>query len=637
MDQHRLAQISGSKSWLRFVRQHKAWLIVGLMVLLSLFVRIRLREMPLERDEGEYAYAGQLILQGVPPYQEAYNMKLPGTYAAYALIMAVFGQTPAGIHVGVALINAASIVLMFLLGRKLLDEVTGIVAAVTFGLLSLSPSVLGLAGHATHFIVLPALAGTLLLLRALEQRAVNSIQYPVSSIQPKGVSSQLSVVSWSRSPRVLLFWAGLLFGIAFLMKQHGIFFGIFGGIYLLWTMLFEMRPPKRGRRSRQRRSQGLPGTEGVRHSTFDIRHSTFAFGSFLSAFLLPYALTCLVLWLAGMFPQFWFWTVSYAAKYATAVPVIYGPEVLKIALDIVIGPSLLFWILAVIGAMWMWWDERLEQKSEAPLRPTPARQVRGEGTGEGSITHPRLFIALFLICSFASVSVGFHYRNHYFITLLPALALLAGLAVSRALYLLKNARTLELFLALPTIVILAIALIWNLIGNGAVWFAMSPSAAGAQVYRTSGFAESAAIGEFLKTNTGKNSKIAVIGSEPQIFFLSHRRSATGYIYTYPLMEMQSYSLKMQEEMIAQVETNRPEFVVYVNDDLSWLPWPESNRRIFDWWRDYWATNLELVRTINIYERHVESLMDKSPELTPANNADGSPKSFIIFKRKDPTR
>ena len=24
--------------------------------------------MPLERDEGEYAYAGQLILQGIPPY-----------------------------------------------------------------------------------------------------------------------------------------------------------------------------------------------------------------------------------------------------------------------------------------------------------------------------------------------------------------------------------------------------------------------------------------------------------------------------------------------------------------------------------------------------------------------------------------
>jgi hypothetical protein len=46
-----------------------------------LFAAIRwcLRDMPLERDEGEYAYAGPLILQGIPPYQIAYNMKLPGT------------------------------------------------------------------------------------------------------------------------------------------------------------------------------------------------------------------------------------------------------------------------------------------------------------------------------------------------------------------------------------------------------------------------------------------------------------------------------------------------------------------------------------------------------------------------------
>src|SRR2546423_1864114 len=131
------------------------------MVALSLFVRFRLRDMPLERDEGEYAYAGQLMLQGVPPYKEAYNMKLPGTYAAYAGIMAIFGQTPSAIHLGLALVNGASIVLMYLLGRRILDEPGAIATAASFGLLSLSPSVLGLAGHATHFVVLPAVAGTL--------------------------------------------------------------------------------------------------------------------------------------------------------------------------------------------------------------------------------------------------------------------------------------------------------------------------------------------------------------------------------------------------------------------------------------------------------------------------------------------
>src|SRR5882672_11118609 len=146
----------------------RAWIVVGLTVLFVLAVRMRLRDMPLERDEGEYAYAGQLILQGVPPYKEAYNMKLPGTYAAYAVIMAVFGQSPSGIHLGVALVNAASVVLVFLIGRKLLDEVAGVAAAIAYALMSLSPSVLGLAAHATHFVAFAALGGVLLLLQSRE-------------------------------------------------------------------------------------------------------------------------------------------------------------------------------------------------------------------------------------------------------------------------------------------------------------------------------------------------------------------------------------------------------------------------------------------------------------------------------------
>src|SRR5215471_6048439 len=163
-------------SWLEWARRNRGWLIVALAILFVVFIRVRLRDMPLERDEGEYAYAGQLLLQGVPPYKEAYNMKLPGTYAAYAVIMAVFGQTPSGIHFGLMLVNASSIVLVFLLGRKLLDEVAGVAAAVVFGLLSLSPAVLGLAGHATHFVVLFALGGILALVRA-----AGSVQYSEGS------------------------------------------------------------------------------------------------------------------------------------------------------------------------------------------------------------------------------------------------------------------------------------------------------------------------------------------------------------------------------------------------------------------------------------------------------------------------
>src|SRR5258707_11310412 len=120
--------------WMRFSPVWP-WLVLLAALVFATVMRVRTLDLPLERDEGEYAYAGQLMLRGVPPYTAAYNMKLPGTYAAYALIMAVFGQTPSGIHLGVALINAASIVFVFLIGRRLLDDAAGVVAAITFALL----------------------------------------------------------------------------------------------------------------------------------------------------------------------------------------------------------------------------------------------------------------------------------------------------------------------------------------------------------------------------------------------------------------------------------------------------------------------------------------------------------------------
>ena len=51
---------------------------------------------------------------------------------------------------------------------------------------------------------------------------------------------------------------------------------------------------------------------------------------------------------------------------------------------------------------------------------------------------------------------------------------------------------------------------------------------------------------------------------PEIYFLFRPASpATGYIYTYGLMEPQPYALKMQQEMIAEIEAAQPEYIVFV--------------------------------------------------------------------------
>jgi hypothetical protein len=111
---------------LRTVRRPLRPVVVLLLAILGTSaIRLRLLSMPLERDEGEYAYAGQLILEGHPPYEQLYNMKWPGTYYSYALIESICGQSIEGIRFGVVAVNVGAILLLFLIARRVLDAGRG--------------------------------------------------------------------------------------------------------------------------------------------------------------------------------------------------------------------------------------------------------------------------------------------------------------------------------------------------------------------------------------------------------------------------------------------------------------------------------------------------------------------------------
>ena len=50
------------------------------------------------------------------------------------------------------------------------------------------------------------------------------------------------------------------------------------------------------------------------------------------------------------------------------------------------------------------------------------------------------------------------------------------------------------------------------------------------------------------------------------------------------MEEQPYALTMQQEMISEIETARPEFIVMAEVPLSWLIKPKSEMHIVTWMR-----------------------------------------------------
>ena len=107
------------------------------------------------------------------------------------------------------------------------------------------------------------------------------------------------------------------------------------------------------------------------------------------------------------------------------------------------------------------------------------------------------------------------------------------------------------------------------------------------------------IADYISRHTTPEQRVAVIGSEPQIYFYAKRLSATRYIYTYDLVEPTPFALQMQQEMCREIKAARPEFIVFVHVDASWLAEPNSSRFIYQWAAGYVGNHYRLVGLADI--------------------------------------
>src|SRR5207253_2103843 len=150
---------------------------------------------------------------------------------------------------------------------------------------------------------------------------------------------------------------------------------------------------------------------------------------------------------------------------------------------------------------------------------------------------------------------GFHFRSHYFVLVMPVLALLTGAAVQHATQLLAGLPFR--FLAVAPVLTFAFLFAKGVARERQLFFELSPVEACRSLYAFQPFPESLAIADYIRTHSPPDAPIAVLGSEPQIYFYAHRRSATGYIYTYPLMERQPFAWQMQAEMSQEIQAAKP--------------------------------------------------------------------------------
>jgi hypothetical protein len=210
------------------------------------------------------------------------------------------------------------------------------------------------------------------------------------------------------------------------------------------------------------------------------------------------------------------------------------------------------------------------------------------------------FVTSFFLFSCLAVCPGFYFRPHYYILVLPAAALGAGIAVSGAQEILLQKRLVTWIVWFP-VLYFAVAFVISARAEYRRYFRLDPVALVRRVQAEEAFPEAVAVGRYLKVHSSGQDTIGLFGSEPEICFYSDRHCASSYLYVYPLMEKQKFAHQMQDELMQQVRDARPRFLVYVDDIHSWgtKTQLDENRTFVEMAWAYAQRDYELVHQVEV--------------------------------------
>ncbi len=125
-------------------------------------IRLPYLNVPLNRDEGIYAYGGKLILEGKLPCIDIPDYNPPLVFLSNAVMMLFIEPTPIAIHLYFYAFNFLSMLFVAYFSFLYFNSRRAALwAALGFGIFSGSPSVLGFAATAEHAALLPLTAGLL--------------------------------------------------------------------------------------------------------------------------------------------------------------------------------------------------------------------------------------------------------------------------------------------------------------------------------------------------------------------------------------------------------------------------------------------------------------------------------------------
>lgn len=490
---------------------------VVLVVAVGLALRWPFFGVPLNADEGGYAYVAQRWLDGRGElYADLWISRPQGIFLVYGAIFRTFGTSVEAIHAGAWFVGLITTVFVWLFARAWLGKRAALAAALVFTLINGSPYLEGYTANAEVFMALPAAAGAWLLLR-----------WAVGPPRPP-------ILGGERRERATLLGVGVLAAVATLLKPSGVvmlpvavaFVWLLGGVS--W-------------RAAMTRAAWIGG-----------------------GFALGMAPALVHGWLTG-WDDFLYASVTYRLEFQSSTTVSSAHHWERLMRLVRHCRALLSAVGFLAGVRWA------AGLSWPPLpAPWPAPRVSGVVAAPlfGGRTAPRtraevgrLLLRLWIVGCLAGIAMGGDWWYHYLIQL----------AAPLSIWLVAALRDLDGLLDRVWRRAVMVAVVALLIGQYWVAAIGNPDRISTWLYHRNEIVVADKVAVYLRAHAPPEAPVYVAFSQPAISYLADRPSPYRYLYPQELGALSH----AQADLIAMVES--PDRPLYIVDTGRRAPFPDGGR------------------------------------------------------------
>lgn len=517
----------------------------AILFLLNLLLRVfYLRYDFVNGDEGVRALTATRLLDGARLYVDVVTDKPPGATLFYATVFALFGRSMKAVHLAAAVWNFATAIIIYRTAALALSKRAGLWAALLFVYFS------------TNYFTQDMMAANTEMLMALPYTAAFYFFMRAARADIEGEApTHRHVWSW-------LIAAGLMSGVATMFKQIGVLNLLFFGLYELVQII------------RARRFSTSPGV-WIKASLVRLvaRLSLIAFGFAL-------VIAGFIVWLAvtGALAAFWRDGIEINMFYVDS-------EQPSFWLRFLVSRGLGYVLFnASLWALALWTVARALKDVRQKAKP-----IAGASDAARAIQF-NLATALWGAVSFISVLVSGRFFGHYFITVLPALALLAASSAARLREDLRDPRRRN---AQMVMAVLAVLFIVGLVRSHHRTVILAyETITGARTRWSESWGmterqhEAEAITEALRDKLTFGEPLYIWGYAHDIYWRTGCRPASRYLTPYyidgrfPDAESDSappnapFWQAARANLIADLRRTRPRLILDIYGEMDDLPYPE---------------------------------------------------------------